>query len=68
MEKMTCGTCVRYRAHYARYGRRYLELDQGHCAYPRLKIRQWDAPACPHHKARPVAEEAQEATPNFVNA
>ncbi len=56
MDKPTCGTCIDYRAHFVRYGRRYLELNQGHCIYPRLKDRKWDDPACQHYKPRPGTE------------
>ena len=58
---MTCKTCIHFRPHYIRSGRRYHEIVDGHCVYPRLKIRRATTPACPHYQPR--ADETKSGQP-----
>ncbi len=52
MFSLTCLTCKHFRQHYIRRGRSYMPISDGHCVFPRLKLRKQDTPACPHHKKK----------------
>ena len=51
MDKI-CQNCKHFRQHYIKAGRRYQELEEGHCVYPRLKQRERRTKACGHFRAR----------------
>lgn len=46
----TCETCTHFRRHYVKFGRGYLKTNDGHCVYPRRKLRRGSTPACEHFK------------------
>ena len=49
----TCKNCKYFYMHYTRLGYRFIATTAGHCAQnPRLKKRQYDAPACDHFVSR----------------
>ena len=48
----TCHDCKHYRRHYVKMGRRFREIHDGHCVYPRVKRRRAEDMACPHFKQR----------------
>ncbi len=52
----TCYDCVHYRRHYAKMGRRFGEIHDGHCVYPRVKRRAEDE-VCLHFKPRAPEED-----------
>ena len=45
MEKI-CKTCKHFRQHYIKRGKRYWEVNDGHCVFPRCKLRKPDTKAC----------------------
>ena len=46
-EGKTCAQCRHFRRHYVcQGGRRFVPLDRGHCAAPRLRDKDADTPAC----------------------
>jgi len=53
MEKVTCVSCRHYRQHYIRDERwQYSPTADGHCVYPRLKMRKSVETACANFKPK----------------
>lgn len=42
-----CGTCLYFRQHYVKLGRRYVPVSSGHCAYPGAWKRRDASETCP---------------------
>ena len=60
-EQKSCETCRHFYRHYIHWsGRQYRPLNCGHCAYPRLKDREVDTPACRHYSARAKKKPKEE--------
>jgi len=55
MNDPTCESCRHYRPHYVKFGQEYHRIKDGHCVYPRLKLRRSDTAACSHFS--PIGEE-----------
>ena len=45
MERI-CKTCKHFRQHYIKRGKKYWEVYDGHCVFPRCKLRKPDTKAC----------------------
>lgn len=53
MSDHTCLDCKHYRRHYIKQGKNYYVLiADGHCVYPRLKLRKANTPACDRFSLR----------------
>lgn len=48
----SCKDCKRFRQHYIKFRKRYIEIPHGHCVHPRLKDRECDTPACNRYVQR----------------
>lgn len=53
----TCQTCKHFREHYVKVGDHYRLIDDGHCVFPRCKMRRNYTPACPHYAEREIVEQ-----------
>jgi len=51
MSENICQTCKHFRQHFTRRNHSYIEVDCGHCVYPRVKTRKPETPACKHFAA-----------------
>ncbi|MCI8502004.1 MAG: hypothetical protein HFJ85_07170 [Oscillospiraceae bacterium] len=48
MNKNTCKSCKYFVPHYVNFNGSFLEIEFGHCFFPRVKSRKADTPACQH--------------------
>ena len=55
----TCKECEHYVQHYRRAPRGFVEINCGHCIYPRVKSRAPDTLACVYFKPTAQENEAQ---------
>lgn len=52
MNTLTCKTCSYFRHHYHIDEECYMQIDCGHCIYPRLKHRKPNTKACSYYQHR----------------
>jgi len=52
-----CDSCVHFRRHYIRRGQYFWPISDGHCVYPRLKIRKIWHEGCKHFQRKEVSDE-----------
>lgn len=57
MQERICLNCRYFWRHYVRDGKTYIAIAEGHCVFPRCKIRKVETPACAHDRERPDAEK-----------
>ncbi|MBC8535992.1 hypothetical protein [Feifania hominis] len=56
-----CDSCMYFRLHYVKLGNSFGETGDGHCVYPRLKLRRRFTKACEHYVPR--EKDEKKATP-----
>ncbi len=57
MKEKICNNCIHYRRHYIKYTKCYRPINQGHCVFPRSKLRRPETKGCVHYEEK---EEKQE--------
>jgi hypothetical protein len=64
MERI-CNNCKHYRRHYFKMQNMFHQVADGHCVYPRLKLRKFNTEACPNYAPLEPQNGRKKAPPNF---